>query len=141
MGVVKSIGKAVGKVAGKVGSIAGKVANIGGKVLNVIQKPLSVLTSPIKKLAGGLLDKLGPVGQFLKPFAEKLIDGAAGFLAGGPLGSLGFLGKAAKTIGDIVKVAETVKGVADKVSAFTNNPLGQANFQNIMAHAHARFIQ
>ena len=133
--------KAVGKFVGKVGDIAGKVASIGGKVLSVIQKPLDLLTSPIKKLAGGLLDKLPfGLGKFLKPLAEKLIDGAAGFLAGGPLGGLGLLGKAAKTIGDVVKIAETVKGVADKVGALTN-PLAQGNFQHLMAAAHGALVE
>jgi hypothetical protein len=141
MGFIKSSGKAIGGIAKTVGGIAGKVADIGGKVLNVIQKPMDMLTSPIKKLAGGLLDKLPfGLGKIAKPFVDKLIDGAAGFLAGGPLGSLGFLGKAAKTIGDVVKLAETVKGVADKVGAFANNPLGQLNFQKIMAFAQAQHV-
>ncbi len=39
------------------------------------------------------------------------------------------------------KIAETVKGVADKVGAFANNPLGQLNFQNILAHAQASFVE
>jgi hypothetical protein len=133
--------KAVGNFASKVGSIASKVADIGGKVLNVIQKPMEALTGPIKKLAGGLLDKLPfGLGKFIKPIAEKLIDSGASFLSSGPLGAMGILGKAAKTVGDVVKVAETVKGVADKVGAFTNNPLGQGNFQNIIAQAHAAHI-
>ncbi|MBN1205731.1 MAG: hypothetical protein JXB05_12515 [Myxococcaceae bacterium] len=131
----------IGKFVGKVGDIAGKVANIGGKVLNVISKPLDTLTSPIKKLAGGLLDKLPfGLGKLVKPLAEKLIDSAAGFLAGGPLGGLGILGKAAKTIGDVVKIAETVKGVADKVGALTN-PLAQGNFQQLMAAAQGALVE
>jgi hypothetical protein len=133
--------KAIGNVAGKVASVAGKVADIGGKVLNVIQKPMEALTSPIKNMAGGLLDKLPfGLGKIVKPFADKLIDGAASFLSKGPLGGLSILGKAAKTVGDITNIAETVKGVADKVGAFTNNPLGQGNFQNIIAQAHAAHI-
>lgn len=142
MGFLGGIGKAIGGIAKTVGGIAGKVADIGGKALSIIQKPMDVLTSPIKNLAGGLLDKLPfGLGKIAKPFVDKLIDGAASFLAGGPLGGLGFLGKAAKTIQDVVKIAETVKGVADKVGAFTNNPTGLANFQNIMAFAQAQFIQ
>lgn len=133
--------KAVSSFASKVSDIAGKVADIGGKVLNVIQKPMDALTSPIKNLAGGLLDKLPfGLGKIVKPFADKLIDGAASFLSKGPLGGLSILGKAAKTVGDVTNIAETVKGVADKVGAFANNPLGQGNFQNIIAFAQAQHI-
>jgi len=142
MGLLGGIGKFISGAAKTVGGIAGKVADIGGKALSIIQKPMEALTSPVKQLAGGLLDKLPfGLGKIAKPFVDKLIDGAASFLAGGPLGGLGFLGKAAKTIQDVVKIAETVKGVADKVGAFANNPLGQANFQNIMAYSHAQHIQ
>ena len=31
--------------------------------------------------------------------------------------------------------------MADTVGAFANNPLGQFNFQNILAHAQARFVE
>jgi hypothetical protein len=142
MGFLGGIGKAIGGIAKTVGGIAGKVADFGGKALSVIQKPLETLTAPVKKLAGGLLDKLPfGLGKIAKPFVEKLIDSGASFLAGGPLGGLGFLGKAAKTIQDVVKIAETIKGVADKVGAFANNPLGQANVQNLLAYAHAQHIQ
>jgi hypothetical protein len=142
MGLFGGIGKALGGIAKTVGGIAGKVADIGGKALSIIQKPLDVLTGPVKQLAGGLLDKLPfGLGKIAKPFVDKLIDGAAGFLAGGPLGTLGTLGKVAKTVGDVVKIAETVKGVADKVGAFANNPLGQLNFQNILANAQAKFVE
>jgi phage-related protein len=127
MGFLGGITKAIGGIAKTVGGIAGK---------------MDALTSPIKNLAGGLLDKLPfGLGKLVKPFADKLIDGAASFLAGGPLGGLGFLTKAAKTIQDITKIAETVKGVADKVGAFTNNPTGLSNFQNIIAAAQAAFVQ
>lgn len=142
MGFLGGITKAIGGIAKTVGGIAGKVADIGGKALSVIQKPMDLLTSPVKKLAGGLLDKLPfGLGKIAKPFVDKLIDGGASLLAGGPLGGLGFLTKAAKTIGDIVKIAETVKGVADKVGAFTNNPAGLSNIQNIFAAAQAQFVQ
>jgi len=135
-GVVKGITN----FAKKVGDIAGGVANIANKALSFIQKPLDVLTQPIKGMVGGLLDKLPfGLGNFIKPLAEKLIDGAAGFLAGGPLGGLGILGKAAKTIGDIAKIAETVKGVADKVGAL-GTPPAQQNFQNLMAWSQAQHV-
>jgi hypothetical protein len=142
MGFLGGIGKAIGGIAKTVGGIAGKVADFGGKALSIIQKPMEALTAPIKNLAGGLLDKLPfGLGKIAKPFVDKLIDSGASFLAGGPLGGLGFLGKAAKTIQDVVKIAETVKGVADKVGAFTNNPTGLNNFQNIIAQAQAAFVQ
>lgn len=138
---ISSALKTVGNVASKVSDIAGKVADIGGKVLQVAQKPLSELTAPIKQLAGGFLDKLPfGLGNLVKPVADKLIDGAASFLSKNVLGATGILAKATKTIGDVVKVAEGIKSVADKVGAFTNNPLGLGNFQNIIAQAHAAHL-
>lgn len=134
--------KAIGNIASKVGQIAGKVASIGSKVLSIIQKPMDMLTAPIKKLAGGVLDKLPfGLGKMIKPFADKFIDGAASWLSGNVLGGLGILGKAAKTVGDVVKVAETVKGVSDKVGAFANNPSGIFNFQNLMAKAQGALVE
>ncbi|WP_224240626.1 hypothetical protein [Hyalangium gracile] len=133
--------KGIGKVASTVGKIAGKVANIGGKVLNIINKPMEALTSPIKKLAGGVLDKLPfGLGKMIKPFADKFIDGAASFLSGNVLGGLGVLGKAAKTVGDVVNIAEKVKGVADKVGAFSNDA-ATGNWQNIIARTQAQFVE
>jgi len=137
---ISSALKTVGNVASKVSDIAGKVADIGGKILNVVQKPLSELTGGIKNLAGGLLDKLPfGLGNLVKPLADKLIDNAASFLAKGPLAATGILGKAAKTVGDVVKVAEGIKGVADKVGAL-DNALAQGNFQQLIAAAHAAHI-
>jgi hypothetical protein len=93
MGFLGGIGKAIGGIAKTVGGIAGKVADFGGKALSIIQKPMDALTAPIKNLAGGLLDKLPfGLGKIAKPFVDKLIDSGASFLAGGPLGGLGFLG-------------------------------------------------
>ncbi|MFL5347457.1 MAG: hypothetical protein ACJ8AT_21950 [Hyalangium sp.] len=144
MSFFSSIGnvlKSVGSVASKVSSVAGKVADIGGKILQVAQKPLGELTAPLKKLAGGFLDKLPfGLGNFVKPFAEKLIDSGASFLSKNVLGATGLLGKATKTVGDVTKLAEGIKGVADKVGAFANNPLGQGNFQQLIAQAHAAHI-
>lgn len=112
-----------------------------GKALDFISKPLEAITSPIKGLVGGLLDKLpGGIGEFLKPIANTLIDNAAGFLAGGPLGALGSLGQAAKTFGDVAKIAETFKGAGDAVGALTSKP-AQDNFQNILAFAQAALIK
>lgn len=143
MSFLSSIGnafKSVGSIASKVGGIAGKVADIGGKILKVAQSPLSALTDPIKKLAGGFLDKLPfGLGNLVKPFAEKLIDSGASFLSKNVLGATGILGKATKTIGDVVKLAEGIKGVADKVGAFAN-PLAQGNFQQLIAQAQAAHI-
>jgi hypothetical protein len=132
--------KAVGNFASKVGSIAGKVADIGGKVLNVIQKPMEALTGPIKKLAGGLLDKLPfGLGKFIKPVAEKLIDNAGSWLSSNVLGGMGFLSKAAKTVKDVVGIAETVKNVSDKVGALTDS-VAQGNFQKMMAFAQGQLV-
>jgi hypothetical protein len=140
----KSIGKIAGKVgdiAGKVGGIASKIANIGNKAINLIKAPLETLTNPIKKLAGGFLDKLPfGLGKMIKPFADKFIDGAGSFLQKNVLGGLGILTKATKTAGDIANIAETVKGVADKVGAFSTSA-AQFNIQNLFAHAHASKVE
>src|SRR6218665_410178 len=127
MGLFGGIGKALGKVAGVV-----------GKVTDFIQKPLSKLMEPIKKLVGGALDKLPfGIGNFIKPFANKFLDNALSFVAGGPLGGLGFLAKAMPTISKIGDLAQTVGGIANKVSGAIS-PEGNLNLQNIFSHAHAQ---
>ena len=132
-----NIGKAlktIGDIAGTVGKVAGGI----GKVANFLKNPLETLTGPIKSAVGGLLDKLpGGIGQMVKPFAETFLDKGLAFLAKGPLGGLGFLAKAQPTIGKIADLAQKVGDLAGKVKAFSENPLGQLNFQNIIAHAHA----
>ncbi|MBM7112673.1 hypothetical protein [Archangium primigenium] len=134
MGFIKGITKAIGKVAG----VVGKVADVVGKVTNFIQQPLSKLMEPIKKLAGGLLDKLPfGIGNFIKPFADKFLDNALSFVAGGPLGGLGFLAKAMPTISKIGDLAQKVGGIAKQVSGGIS-PEGNINLQNIFAHAHAQ---
>ncbi len=140
MGFVKKIASAVTNIAGKVGGIASKVADIGGKVLNVLQKPMEALAGPIKKLAGGLLDKLPlGLGKLVKPIADKLIDSAGSWLSSNVLGGMSFLGKAAKTVKDVVGIAETVKGVSDKVGALSSS-VAQSNFQKMMAFAQGQLI-
>jgi hypothetical protein len=137
MGFLSGIGKVlggIGKVAGVVGQVAGGV----GKVANFLKNPLASLTGPIKSAVGGLLDKLpGGIGQMVKPFAEKFLDKGLAFLAKGPLGGLGFLAKAQPTIGKIADLAQKVGDLAGKVKAFSENPMGALNFQNIIAHSHA----
>ncbi|MDC0712180.1 hypothetical protein POL68_27180 [Stigmatella sp. ncwal1] len=146
-GVVKAVGKAVGKVAETVGNVAGKVAdvakgvvNIGSQVLNFASKGLGALTQPIKDLAGGFLDKLPfGLGKFLKPLAEGLIDNAASFLSGPVNAGVGLLSKALPTVSKIADFASTIKGVADQVGALAN-PLAQQNFANTIASSHAQHI-
>jgi hypothetical protein len=137
MGFLGGIGKAlsgIGKVAGVVGQVAGGI----GKIANFLKNPLETLTGPIKNAVGGLLDKLpGGIGQMVKPFVDKFLDKGLSFLAKGPLGGLGFLAKAQPTIGKIADLAQQVGDIAGKVKAFAENPMGQLNFQNIIAHSHA----
>jgi hypothetical protein len=134
MGFLKSIGQAVGGIARTVS----KVADVVGKVTNFLQKPLDQIMAPVKKLVGGALDKLPfGIGNFIKPFAEKFLDKALSFVAGGPLGGLGLLTKAMPTIKKLADLAETVGGFAKKVGDALP-PQGGINLQNIFAHAHAQ---
>jgi hypothetical protein len=137
MGFLSSIGnalKTVGNIAGTVGKVAGGI----GKVANFLKNPLETLTGPIKSAVGGLLDKLpGGIGQMVKPFVDKFLDKGLSFLAKGPLGGLGFLAKAQPTIAKIADLAQKVGEMAGKVKAFSENPMGALNFQNIIAHSHA----
>jgi hypothetical protein len=134
MGFLKSIGQAVGGIARTVS----KVADVVGKVTNFLQKPLDQIMAPVKKLVGGALDKLPfGIGNFIKPFAEKFLDKALSFVAGGPLGGLGLLAKAMPTIKKLADLAETVGGIAKKVGDALP-PQGGVNLQNIFAHAHAQ---
>jgi hypothetical protein len=136
--LVSKVTDTIGKVAGTVSKVAGGVANIAGKAMEFLNKPIGELVAPIAKFVGDKVGQLPFVGKFLGPIAENLIkDGAASFLGGGTLGSLGFLSKLAPNIQAIGDIATKVKGIADKVGAFANNPVGLGNFQNIMAHAHA----
>ena len=136
MGLI-NIGKAlktIGNIAGTVGNVAGGI----GKVANFLKNPLETLTGPIKNAVGGLLNKLpGGIGKMVQPFVEKFLDKGLAFLAKGPLGGLGFLAKAQPTIGKIADLAQKVGDMASKVKAFTENPMGALNFQNIIAHSHA----
>lgn len=134
MGFLSGIGKALGGVARTVS----KVADVVGKVTNFIQKPLDQIMAPVKKLVGGALDKLPfGIGNFIKPFADKFLDKALSFVAGGPLGGLGLLSKAMPTIKKLADLAETVGGIAKKVGDALP-PQGGINLQNIFAHAHAQ---
>ncbi|PTL79617.1 hypothetical protein [Vitiosangium sp. GDMCC 1.1324] len=134
MGFLKSIGKAIGGIARTVSKVADGI----GKVTSFLQKPLDSLMAPIKKLVGGALDKLPfGIGNFVKPFADKFLDNALSFVAGGPLGGLGFLAKAMPTISKIGDLAQTVGGIAKKVGD-TFPPQGGVNLQNIFAHAQAQ---
>jgi hypothetical protein len=133
MGFLKGIGKAIGGIARTVS----KVTDIVGKVTSFLQKPLDQLMAPVKKLVGNVLDKLPfGIGNFIKPFAEKFLDNALSFVAGGPLGGLGLLTKAMPTIKKLGDLAETVGGIAKKVGDALP-PQGGINLQNIFAHAHA----
>ena len=134
MGFLGGIGKAIGGIARTVG----KVADVVGKVTSFIQKPLDQIMAPVKKLVGGALDKLPfGIGNFVKPFADKFLDKALSFVAGGPLGGLGLLTKAMPTIKKLADLAETVGGIAKKVGDALP-PQGGINLQNIFAHAHAQ---
>lgn len=131
----------IGKAANTVSQVAGGIANIAGKAMEFLNKPISELVAPIAKFVGDKVGQLPFVGKFLGPIAENLIkDGAASFLGGGTLGSLGFLSKLAPNIQAIGDLATKVKGIADKVGAFANNPLGLGNFQNLIAHSHAAHV-
>lgn len=140
MGFIGKIGKAisnvakkVGDVAEKIGSFAGKVANIAGKAVNILQAPQQALSGFIKKAAGGLLDKLPfNLGNMIKPFAEKVIDGGLSLLSKGALGSVfTFAQKLAPTVSKLADFAEAVSSAAKKVDAFADGVTGESSLNNV----------
>lgn len=134
MGFLKGIGKAIGGIARTVS----KVTDAVGKVTNFLKKPLDAIMAPVKKVVGNALDKLPfGIGNFIKPFADKFLDKAQAFVAGGPLGGLGVLAKAMPTITKIADLAETVGGIAKKLGD-TFPPQGGVNLQHLFAHTHAQ---
>ncbi|MCP3137247.1 hypothetical protein [Pyxidicoccus xibeiensis] len=140
--IISKVTDTVGKVAQTVSKVAGGIANIAGKAMEFLKKPVSEVVAPIAKFVGEKVGKLPFLGKFLGPIAENLLkQGATSLLGEGPLGGIGFLSKLAPKLEDITKIAEAVKKGADKVGAFTNNPIGLENFQNIIAQNHARFVE
>ena len=149
MGFLSSIGKAIGNVAktvssvaGKVSDIAGKVADIAGKAVKIMQAPEQALSGFIKKAAGSLLDKLpAGLGNMIKPFADKVINGAMSLLSKSNLGSVfEFAKKLAPKVGQLADFAEKVKQAADKVGTFTNKTVGESslnNMRNVFSAAQA----
>ena len=140
MGLFKSIGKViggiaktVGNVASKVADVAGKVADVAGKAVKIMQAPEQALSGFIKKAAGSLLDKLPfNLGNMIKPFAEKVIDGGMAMLSKSNLGSIfEFAKKLAPKVGQLADFAEKVKGAADKVGTFTNKTVGDSSLNNM----------
>ena len=133
MGFIGKIGKALGGIAKTVSNIAGKVADVAGKAVKIMQAPEQALSGFIKKAAGGLLDKLPfNLGNMIKPFAEKVIDGAMSMLSKSNLGSLfEFAKKLAPKVGQLADFAEKVKQTADKVGTFTNPAIGSSAMNNM----------
>jgi phage-related tail protein len=139
---ISNVAKTVGDVAGKVANVAGKVADIAGKAVNILQNPEKALGDFVKKAAGGLLDKLPfNLGNMIKPFAEKVIDGGLSLLSKSAVGSVfEFAKKLAPNVSKLADFAEAVKSGAEKVDAFADNVAGQAslsNVQNIFSAAQA----
>jgi len=140
MGLFKSIGKViggiaktVGNVASKVADVAGKVADVAGKAVKIMQAPEQALSGFIKKAAGSLLDKLPfNLGNMIKPFAEKVIDGGMAMLSKSNLGSIfEFAKKLAPKVGQLADFAEKVKQTAEKVGTFTNPAIRDSAMNNM----------
>ncbi|MBS2031291.1 MAG: hypothetical protein JST54_25555 [Deltaproteobacteria bacterium] len=104
MSFFSSIGKALGGVLHTVTQVA-----------DFIKKPLDMITKPLQSLIDPLLDKLPfGIGSFIKPFADKFLSSAIGFLAGGPLGGL-------------MATLTSVDGVVDKVDDVLHTVDGVVN--------------
>lgn len=133
MGFIKGIGKAIGGIAKTVSNIAGKVADVAGKAVKIMQAPEQALSGFIKKAAGGLLDKLpAGLGNMIKPFAEKVIDGAMSLLSKSNLGSVfEFAKKLAPKVGQLADFAEKVKQTAEKVGTFANPTIRESALNNM----------
>lgn len=145
MGFIKGITNAISNAAKKVGEFAGKVADIAGKAVKILQSPQEALSGFVKKAAGGLLDKLPfNLGNMIKPFAEKAIDGALSLISKGNLGSIfEFAKKLAPKVNQLADFAETVKQTAEKVGAFANKDVGASvthNLQEVFSSAQANAL-
>ena len=85
------------------------------QVADFIRKPLDMITKPLQSLIDPILDKLPfGIGSFIKPFADKFLTSAIGFLAGGPLGGL-------------MATLTSVDGVVDKVDDVLHTVDGVVN--------------
>ncbi|QSQ12044.1 hypothetical protein [Myxococcus landrumensis] len=132
----------VGKVAETVSKVAGGIANIGQQALNFLNKPASEAISPITNKISEQVKKIPFIGKFLAPVVEGLMkQGATALLGSGPIGGIGAMAQVTSKVSDLTNLAQGVRTAADKVGAFANNPLGQMNLQNIMAHQHAALIR
>lgn len=132
----------ISKAAETVSKFAGGIADFGGKLLSFLNKPASEIIEPIAKKVSEKVKNVPFVGKFLAPVVENLMkQGATALVGEGPVGALGFMTKATSKIQDLTKIAETVRGAADKVDAFADNVLGQKNVQNLIAARHGALIE
>ncbi len=125
MGFIKKIGKTA--------------LNVVKKVTSFIQAPLDMITKPFKSLIGKVCDKLPfGLGNLIKPFADKFLSSAVGYLAGGPLG--GFLA----TLDKMKPTAQILGGVADCLDGSMKDGLGSlskmpmSNIRNAFAFTQAK---
>lgn len=96
-----------------IGKVFSKVTSFVNKVADFVKKPLDFVMKPLQGLVGKVLDKLPfGLGNLIKPFADKFLSSALGFLAGGPLGGLfSMISKASNVIGTVQDVLNGVNGV------------------------------
>ena len=141
MSFLSKVTNFVGHAAQTVSKVAGTVSNIAGNVKNLMSAPLSQLAAPLKGLADKALDKLPfGIGKMIKPFADKFMDKGLSSLEGATLGGLGVFAKAMPTISKIADLAGKIADGANRIGQ-EFPAAGQANLQNIFAHAHAQKIQ
>lgn len=140
MGLFRSIGRAVSRVAGSIARPLSRITSFANKALSFIQKPMELLnkvTEPFKNMLNGVLDKLpGGIGKMLKPFVDKFFNSALSFVAGGPLGAFGQFANIANAAGKGVELLNTVN---DAVGGLQNglSPEGIHNIAEIYAKAQA----
>jgi hypothetical protein len=113
---------------------------IADGVLGFLKAPVDSITKLVAPMMDKLLDKLPfGLGSLVKPFAEKFLGSAVGWLARGPLsGVMNFLGKCEPTV-------EKLDGILHTLDKAVNGFIGLPppaldNVRNIAAFEHARRI-
>lgn len=126
---------------GGLGKIVSGITGFVDKALSFVKKPLDFVMKPLTGIVDKLADKLPfGLGNLVKPFVNKFLGSAVGWLAGGPLGGvMSLISKAAPTIQTIDNVLHVADGALN--GGFKGLPqTALSNAQNIFSSATANTL-